>query len=465
MEEESESPHQRSPLDFSRDYENFEHEIFVPSVRGPFERGSVPQARNAFMKNAQWCPDGTRLLTTFENGALAIFNVDPVLIAESQYYIASSTPHADHTSQLSLATPSSGDAMTGSSVKARTGLSATTQIATGESIFDTKWYPKAHAHDPDADCFLTTCRDHPVHLWNAKDGTLRCSYRCYNRFDELEAAHSITFNLDGTRIYAGCKSAIRIFDVCVPGRSYTEQLTGEGSWDMRGQKGIISALAFNPDFSGAYAAGTYSSSVGIYVEDMDGCALELPGLPFDVTCLRWAPDGAKLWTGGRSHPDIICWDVRNTRQELGRVSRPLSTNQRLCFDLDPWGSYLVTGDEEGRVLVYDTASFDLVKSTPSSYLSDSTTIARGSGSRNNVKGLDAECSNSVTFHPYAALLAVSRGQRHFDDISEDDSDGDVDEGVDVSMQTESPTQSVNRGIERRSSLQLIRIPHIKLTAP
>jgi hypothetical protein len=45
---------------------------------------------------------------------------------------------------------------------------------------------------------------------------------------------------------------------------------------------------------------------------------------------------------------IISWDLRNTRSEVGRVHRQLSTNQRMTFDIDPWGKYLVTGSQDKK---------------------------------------------------------------------------------------------------------------------
>ena len=52
--------------------------------------------------------------------------------------------------------------------------------------------------------------------------------------------------------------------------------------------------------------------------------------------------------GGRGHPDLVCWDLRNTRTELGRVKRPLNSNQKMTFALDPWGKYLATGTQDGQ---------------------------------------------------------------------------------------------------------------------
>lgn len=87
---------------------------------------------------------------------------------------------------------------------------------------------------------------------------------------------------------------------------------------MAGQKGIISCLDFNPDRSGCFAAGSYDRSVGVYVEGERECALLLRDLDFGVTCTKWSACGNMLWVGGRKHDSVVCYDLRHTRQELGR---------------------------------------------------------------------------------------------------------------------------------------------------
>ena len=70
--------------------------------------------------------------------------------------------------------------------------------------------------------------------------------------------------------------------------------------DAEGQRGIISALEFNPDYSGAYAAGSYAHSVSVYAENARESVLELD-TEYGVTCLRWSPCGCMLWTGEGQH--------------------------------------------------------------------------------------------------------------------------------------------------------------------
>ena len=81
----------------------------------------------------------------------------------------------------------------------------------------------------------------------------------------------------------------------------------------------MSSIEFNPDRSGIFSIGTYSNSVGIFTELDLECVLELRDLDFGVSHLKWSPCGNMLWIGGRKHSDISCWDVRNTRAELGRL--------------------------------------------------------------------------------------------------------------------------------------------------
>lgn len=66
--------------------------------------------------------------------------------------------------------------------------------------------------------------------------------------------------------------------------------------------------------------------------------------------------GAVWLTGGRRDNEILCWDIRNTTDILLRFPRDSSTNQRVQFDLDSTGRYLMTGSVDGRVLMYDIAT-------------------------------------------------------------------------------------------------------------
>ena len=65
--------------------------------------------------------------------------------------------------------------------------------------------------------------------------------RCFDHLDEMVAARSIRFNPSGTKLVAGLKNQIRIFDVAVPGRVCETVKT----FDKKegGLSGIISSIA------------------------------------------------------------------------------------------------------------------------------------------------------------------------------------------------------------------------------
>ena len=115
-----------------------------------------------------------------------------------------------------------------------------------------------------------------------------------------------------------------------------------------GIKGLISCISFNPDRSGAYAVGSYSNSMGIYTEGSPACVLEITKLDSSISSIQWSKDGCYLWASGRRNQHIMCWDVRYTRQEVGRVARDAGSNQRIGFDIDPWNEYVVTGGRQGK---------------------------------------------------------------------------------------------------------------------
>lgn len=75
----------------------------------------------------------------------------------------------------------------------------------GETIYDFAWYPLMQPSEPASCCYLSTSRDHPIHLWDAFTGQLRASYRAYDHMDELAAAYCVAFSPYGDKIFAGKK--------------------------------------------------------------------------------------------------------------------------------------------------------------------------------------------------------------------------------------------------------------------
>jgi len=149
-----------------------------------------------FVRSTLISPDGFQLLVTKENAEIESFTINPEIIDSHRFYKSKVTDDA-----AGLKT-SSDPAFT-------SALQPKIHIDTGESVFDIKWYPLMNQTEAVTNCFATSCRDHPIHLWDSDTGLIRCSYSGYDHYDELDPAYSIAFNLAGDKIYAGTNRMIR----------------------------------------------------------------------------------------------------------------------------------------------------------------------------------------------------------------------------------------------------------------
>ncbi|KAF9084879.1 Telomerase Cajal body protein 1 [Mortierella sp. AD031] len=332
-------------------------------------------------------------------------------------------------------------------------------IKEGEVVYDMCWYPGMTNADPATCCVLSSSRDHPVHLWDAFTGELRCSYTLVDHCEVNIAPTALCFNLDGSKIYCGSNNMIQIFDTTRPGKDCQKRPTVPTRKSKKGQKGVISCLAFNPDHSDLYAAGSFLKSIGLY----DSRAEELLLLLRDknqrsngrrgkaspvvsstssdnnsskgsttlsasavataasaspmggLTQVQFSPDGLYLYSASRQDPFIRCWDIRNTANVLYRLERPGElTNQRIGFDISSDGRWLSTGDMNG-----DISIFDLGNPTDP----DSERLVT------RIRGHD-DVISSAAFHPTGSMLATSSGQRKYelygsiDDSDSSDPDSD-----------------------------------------
>nr|AFK42969.1 unknown [Lotus japonicus] len=269
----------------------------------------------------------------------------------------------------------------------------------GEAIHDFCWYPYMSAADPVTNVFATTTRDHPIHLWDATSGQLRCTYRAYDAMDEITTAFSIAFNPAGSRIFAGYNKCIRIFDLHRPGRDFELHSTVKDK--KEGQTGVISALAFSPSHTGMLALGSYSQTAAIYMEDNMELLYLLHGQEGGITHVQFSRDGNYLYTGGRKDPHILCWDVRKAVDCVYKLYRSAeNTNQRILFDIDPSGQHLATGGQDGLVHIYDLQTGQWVSSFEAAL----------------------DTVNCFSFHPFLSYGVSSSGHRRFvvpDDSNEE----------------------------------------------
>ncbi|GAA6229209.1 telomerase Cajal body protein 1 [Lates japonicus] len=346
------------------------------------EYSSLPEN---YLKGCKWAPDGSCILTNSADNVLRVYNLPPEIYSYNWDLLPEMSP--------------------------------VLRMAEGDTIYDYCWYPKMNSLDPDT-CFLaSSSRDNPVHVWDAFYGEVRASFRPYNHLDELTAAHSLCFSPDGTQLYCGFDKTVRVFYTERPGRDCEERPTVV---KKQGQSGIISCFGFSPCQS-VYACGSYSRCAGLY-SCQDGTLLAL--LPTrhhgGLTHLLFSPDGNYLYTGGRKDPEILCWDLREPGKVVFSLRRNVSTNQRIYFDLDLSGRYLLSGDTEGVVSVWDTQT------------------APPDGNEELLQPqlrfqAHWDCTNGISIHPFMPLLATSCGQRQFpwpgDSEGDSASDGEGGEAV------------------------------------
>ncbi|XP_062368147.1 telomerase Cajal body protein 1 [Cinclus cinclus] len=366
-----------------------------------------------FLRGCKWAPDGSCVLTCSNDNVLRIFDL-PLPLGPPP----------------GLPLPE---------------LAPAVQVAEGDTIYDFTWYPLMNSSQPATCLVASSSRDNPVHLWDAFDGTLRGSFRAHNHLDEPVAPHSLAFAPDGSRLLGGFDGAVREFP--------TRAARGRAAWREgrgKGQRGLIGCLAFSPSQS-LFACGSYGREPGAVPGGRgagpwrSGPASQLRPLtcasaPAGLTCtwgggrwvwfvgvasvrvwhtklgvgfdgclpLRWVwLCGRGLWPDGRvpgspSPQDrhILCWDLRVPDRPLLALPRRVATNQRVTFDLDPSGQFLVSGDTDGFVTVWDTLTPPGTGDPP-----ELPPLFRFRALR--------DCINGTSLHPWLPLLATASGQRLF----------------------------------------------------
>ncbi|XP_056171825.1 uncharacterized protein LOC115693487 isoform X4 [Syzygium oleosum] len=367
-EEEEGQQHQLSPLKepteaaHHQDYSWPAIRFDVPPQRAHhFHRQfRTDQKPNNFLKGVKWSPDGTCLLSSSEDNTLRVFAL-PDYGGDDGTNASSSDVDRD-------------------------SFAANLVVTEGESVYDFCWYPYMSATDPVSCVFASTTRDHPIHVWDATTGQLRCTYRAYDAVDEITAAFSIAFNPAGNKIFAGYNKSIRVFDVHRPGRDFEMHSTLQGNKEAH---------------TGMLATGSYSQTTAIYREDNMELLYVLHGQQGGVTHVLFSKDGNYLYTGGRKDPFIMCWDVRKTVDVVYKLYRSSEdTNQRIYFDVEPLGRHLGTGGQDGLVHIYDLQTGQWI----SGFQAASDTV------------------NGFSFHPFLPMAASSSGHRRFEVPEDDDAE-------------------------------------------
>eukprot|EP00793_Prasinoderma_coloniale_P005583 PRCOL_00004057-RA len=306
----------------------------------------------------------------------------------------------------------------------------------GEFVYDAAWHPRSGLGWGYA--LATAARGGPVTLWDGVGGGVRAAYCA--RTDAEGAplrALSVCFDAHDGAMLTGGDGAIRLFDVERPGAPVAQF----GGKELP-QRGLMGALATCAARSGALAAGSYSRTVGIY--GRGGRRLEplfvLEGHGGGVTGLRWSACGNYVYSGARRDDDIVCWDVRSGAGELYRLRRRAATNQKVQFDIEPAGRYLLSGGTDGRVRAYD--------------LRDGSEVALGgaadgAGDGAGERGLlvcdggAAAPAAALALNPAVPLLALSMWAFAFEPFAAGDGRVGAQEGAAQRQQDRPPAQAAH----------------------
>lgn len=146
-----------------------------------------------FVKGVKWSSDGACLLTASDDSILRVFDVpqDAMQASTSDPQPADALPgaapsptagapnseQARGNPQSSAADPSLDKEVNMDGAAAGDGMRPAVIVDVGETIYDFSWYPQMSVADPVSCCFASTTRAHPIHVWDAVTGDLRCSYR------------------------------------------------------------------------------------------------------------------------------------------------------------------------------------------------------------------------------------------------------------------------------------------------
>ena len=353
-----------------------------------------PPSTSLFFTSVHWSPDATCLLTSAEDNVLRLYN----------------------THDLTSASPSSAPALL---------------IPLPAAVYATGWYPRMQSAVAESALLVAAVRDQPLQLLSGWTGEQRASYISLSDKEEVVSALSVCFAESGDTLYAGYDGYIRAFDTATPGLPYmTVPTASKGNNKRRrtdGQYGLISSLSTAADAS-LLAAGSYSGQAALYDTRNLHSTLLLPCNTTGVSQVVLRPP--LLFVGGRGRDsDIVVFDVRQTRYEVGRLQRSSNTQQRVAFDVSrgDGGRWLATGEGGGRgVGVFDLT---LPSDEESGYVDGMWTPCGGSAGGEGGVGGAGGVVNGVSFHPLFGgefpYLATVTGDRQFvryDDDSDTESE-------------------------------------------
>jgi len=202
------------------------------------------------------------------------------------------------------------------------------------------------AYTPDGTTLISSGDDHSIKLWDTRDGGLLSTLKGH-----CALVASLATSPNGKLLAsAGFDKTVRLWDL--PG--------GRPRAVLRGHTGPVRALAFSPDGRLVASAGS-DKTVRVCDVDRNEPMLVLEGHTDKVRALAFHPSGTLLVSASDDRT-IRVIDVKEGR-ELFSLPCP-KQNSSLVFSPD--GSLLASGDDLGKLAIWDVATWSRRRSVKGS---------------------------------------------------------------------------------------------------
>jgi WD40 repeat protein len=293
------------------------------------------EAHRDAVTSITFSPDGTRLLSTSEDGTACIWSIPDgkrvaVLEGHTNDVVAGAlSPDGTLVATAALdGTARIWDAATGRAL-------AVLPDHEGQGVLDV-------AFSPDGARIVTAGDDATARTWSSATGEELAAFRGHT--DEVLAA---TFDPTGARIAtASGDSTVKVWDA-----------SGSTLAIFSGHQGWVYTANFDETEERVVSAGRDGTS-RVWDSDTGRQLLEVHPVPRPMTTAAFLPDGAHIVTAGED-PNVRIWDVGTG--ELMTTLAGHSGSIYALSEVHPNGDWLLSGGSDGTARLWDITSGETIR--------------------------------------------------------------------------------------------------------